>query len=101
MGYPRTEPLFGATLVSNVIVEPNSATMMGAMVRNNCCDWEALPLRSSLGSPARKPWEKTQETRPLSLAGPAPFVGRRGDELSPAGVWRRKPLHLGVSVRTR
>ena len=63
--------------------------------------WEALPLRSSLGSPAWKPWEKTQETRPLSLAGPAPFVGRRGDELSPAGVWRRKPLHLGVSVRTR
>ena len=63
--------------------------------------WEALPLRSSLGSPAWKPWEKTQETRHLSLAGPAPFVGRRGDELSFAGVWRRKPLHLGVSVRTR
>ena len=42
MGYPRTEPLFGATVVSNAIVELYSATMMGAMARNNCCELGGL-----------------------------------------------------------
>ena len=48
----------------------------------------------SLGLSAWKPWEGYPRNR-------APLVGRRGDELSPAGVWRRKPLHLCVSERTR
>ena len=33
--------------------------------------WEALSLRSSLGLSAWKPWEETQETRPLLLADEA------------------------------
>ena len=57
--------------------------------------WEALPLRSSLGLFAWKPWEDTQETGPLLLAdGLSPWTGcgRPGvRELSSSGSSAWKP----------
>jgi len=45
MDYLRKEPLFKAISSSNAIDESPAATIPGAVVRNNCCDWKALPLR--------------------------------------------------------
>ena len=44
MDYLRKEPLFKANLASNTIDQSRAATIPGAVVRNNCCDREALPL---------------------------------------------------------
>ena len=43
--YLRKEPLFKANSASNTIDQSRAATIPGAVVRNNCCDREALPLR--------------------------------------------------------
>ena len=45
MDYLRKEPLFKENSASNAIDQSRAATTLGAVVRNNCCDWEALPLR--------------------------------------------------------
>jgi len=43
--YLRKEPLFKANSASNAIGQSPVETIPGAVVRNNCCDREALPLR--------------------------------------------------------
>ena len=45
MDYLRKEPFFRAILASNAIDQSPVETMPGAVERNHCCDWQALPLR--------------------------------------------------------
>ena len=45
MHYLREDSLFKATSASNAIDQSRVATIPGAVVRNNYCEWEALPLR--------------------------------------------------------
>ncbi|MFL2502541.1 MAG: hypothetical protein ACJ0Q1_06440 [Luminiphilus sp.] len=45
MDYLRKEPLFRAISASNAIDQSPAETIPGAVMRNNCWDREALPLR--------------------------------------------------------